>query len=69
MYKVEMNQKQMYNLCQIRHDFKSLRQDDLGEKKHHPEYTFQKLLQDIMIAQSHVDLSISPWQTIQKYNL
>ena len=54
-----MNQKQMYNLCQIRHDFKSLRQDDLGKKKHHPEYTFQKLLQDIVIAQSHVDLSIS----------
>ena len=70
MSKVEMNQKQMYNIS-VKSDMtlKVWDKKTQGEKKHHPEYTFQKLLQDILIAQSHVDLSISPWKTIHKYNL
>ena len=67
MSKVEMNQKQMYNIS-VKSDMtlKVWDKKTWGKKKHHP---FQKLLQDILIAQSHVDLSISPWKTIHKYNL
>ena len=70
MSKVEMNQKQVYNIS-VKSDMtlKVWEKMTWEKNKHHPEYILQKLLQDILIAQSHVHLSISPWQAIYKHNL